>query len=472
MAIKDYSEVKKLIEDNDVVFADLRFTDTKGKEQHISLPISCIDEKFFEQGKMFDGSSIAGWRGIDKSDMILMPDITTVMLDPFYADPTIIVRCDILEPQTLTGYDRDPRSVAKRAEDYLKSTGIGDKAFFGPEPEFFLFDDVRFKSDISGSFVAIDDIEAAWNSATEYEGGNKGYRPAVKGGYFPVPPVDSSQDIRSAMCKVMQEMGLVIEAHHHEVATAGQNEIATEFNSLTKKADEVQIYKYVVQNVANQYGKTATFMPKPIYGDNGSGMHCNISLFKDGKNAFYDENAEYQLSDTAKYAIGGLLKHVKSITAILNPTVNSYKRLVPGYEAPVYLAWSLANRSALLRVPAKRGVATRVELRSPDPACNPYLAFATILEACLDGIRNKIEPPAPVESNIYKLTSKERKRQKIDSLPGTLIEAVDLMNKSLVANAALGQHIMNEFVVAKEKEWDDYRTCVTQWEINKYLARY
>ena len=213
MAIKDYSEVKKLIEDNDVVFADLRFTDTKGKEQHISLPISCIDEKFFEQGKMFDGSSIAGWRGIDKSDMILMPDITTVMLDPFYADPTIIVRCDILEPQTLTGYDRDPRSVAKRAEDYLKSTGIGDKAFFGPEPEFFLFDDVRFKSDISGSFVAIDDIEAAWNSATEYEGGNKGYRPAVKGGYFPVPPVDSSQDIRSAMCKVMQEMGLVIEAH-------------------------------------------------------------------------------------------------------------------------------------------------------------------------------------------------------------------------------------------------------------------
>ena len=322
---------------------------------------------------------------------------------------------------------------------------LGFTMNMGPEAEFFLF--------------AKDDD------------GNVTTKTMDKAGYYDIGPEDLGEDVRSDIVNTLHEMNFDIEASHHEVAD-GQHEVDFKYADILTTADNVATFKVVVKAIAALHGLHATFMPKPIFGINGSGMHCNISMFKDGKNAFYDENAEYQLSDTAKYAIGGLLKHIKSITAILNPTVNSYKRLVPGYEAPVYLAWSLANRSALLRVPAKRGIATRVELRSPDPACNPYLAFATILEACLDGVRNKIEPPAPVDSNIYKLTSKERKRQKIDSLPGTLIEAVELLDKSLVANAALGQHIMNEFVTAKEKEWDDYRISVTQWEIEKYLARY
>lgn len=471
MAIKDYSEVKKLIEDNDVVFADLRFTDTKGKEQHISLPISCIDEKFFEQGKMFDGSSIAGWRGIDKSDMILMPDITTVMLDPFYADPTIIVRCDILEPQTLTGYDRDPRSVAKRAEDYLKSTGIGDKAFFGPEPEFFLFDDVRFKSDISGSFVAIDDIEAAWNSATEYEGGNKGYRPAVKGGYFPVPPVDSSQDIRSAMCKVMQEMGLVIEAHHHEVATAGQNEIATEFNSLTKKADEVQIYKYVVQNVANQYGKTATFMPKPIYGDNGSGMHCHQSIGKDGKNIFAG-NLYGGLSQEALWYIGGIIKHAKSLNAFTNPSTNSYKRLVPGFEAPLMLAYSAANRSASIRIPyAINPKTAHIEVRFPDCMANPYLAFAAMLMAGLDGILNKLDPGEAMDKNLYDLPPEEA--ADIPQVCGSLDEALKALQADhdyLTAGGVFSEDMINAYIELKAAEDTRVRSTPHPAEFELYYS--
>ena len=282
-------DVMNLIKENDAKFVDLRFTDTMGKEQHISIPASCIDEDFFTDGKMFDGSSISGWKGINESDMILMPDPETAKLDPFYADPTIMIRCDIIEPSTMQGYDRDPRSIAKRAEAYLKSTGIADYALFGPEPEFFVFDDVRFGCQMKGSMVEIDDPEAAWNSTTEYEDGNKGHRPAVKGGYFPVPPVDSSQDLRSAMCLVLEEMGLEIEAHHHEVATCGQNEIATKFNTLTKKADEVILEKYVLWNVADQYGKTVTFMPKPIAGDNGSGMHVHQSLGKDGKNLFSGE---------------------------------------------------------------------------------------------------------------------------------------------------------------------------------------
>lgn len=320
--------VLSLIQENEVKFVDLRFTDTKGKEQHISIPAHQIDADFFEEGKMFDGSSVAGWKGINESDMVMMPDASSAVLDPFTEDATLNIRCDILEPATMQGYDRDPRSIAKRAEDFMRSTGIADTVLIGPEPEFFLFDDVKFATDMSGSFFKIDDVEAAWNTGSDYEEGNKGHRPGVKGGYFPVAPVDSSQDIRSAMCLVMEEMGLVVEAHHHEVATAGQNEIATRFNTLTTKADEIQIYKYVVHNVAHAFGKTATFMPKPLVGDNGSGMHVHQSLAKDGVNLFAGDKYG-GLSETALYYIGGIIKHARAINAFANPSTNSYKRLVP-----------------------------------------------------------------------------------------------------------------------------------------------
>lgn len=316
--------VLSLIQENEVKFVDLRFTDTKGKEQHISIPAHQIDADFFEDGKMFDGSSVAGWKGINESDMVMMPDPSSAVLDPFTEDATLNIRCDILEPATMQGYDRDPRSIAKRAEEYMRSTGIADTVLVGPEPEFFLFDDVKFATNMSGSFFKIDDVEAAWNTGTEYEDGNKGHRPGVKGGYFPVAPVDSSQDIRSAMCLIMEEMGLVVEAHHHEVATAGQNEIATRFNTLTTKADEIQIYKYVVHNVAHAFGKTATFMPKPLVGDNGSGMHVHQSLAKDGVNLFAGDKYG-GLSETALYYIGGIIKHARALNAITNhpPTPTS-----------------------------------------------------------------------------------------------------------------------------------------------------
>ncbi len=403
----NYEDVKKLITSAEVSFADLRFTDTRGKEHHITLPINAIDEGFFEGGKMFDGSSISGWKGIDKSDMVLKPDIDTVVLDPFYQEPTILIRCDILDPETMTGYERDPRSVAKRAEDYMRSTGIGDEAFFGPEPEFFLFDDVRFKSDMQGSMVCIDDVEAAWNTDAEYEGGNKGHRPMVKGGYFPVPPVDSSQDIRSTMCKIMSKMGLTIEAHHHEVATSGQNEIATRFASLTQKADEVILYKYIVHNVAHLHNKTATFMPKPIAGDNGSGMHCHQSISKNGTNIFAG-NLYGGLSQEALWYIGGIIKHAKALNAFTNPSTNSYKRLVPGFEAPLMLAYSASNRSASIRIPySLNPKAAHIEVRFPDCTANPYLAFSAMLLAGLDGIKNHIEPGDPMDKNLYDLPPEE-----------------------------------------------------------------
>lgn len=395
------------MQQHQVKFLDLRFVDTRGKEQHISLPAESMNEDFVKEGKLFDGSSIAGWRGIDKSDMLLMPDLDTVFIDPFYPTPTVVIRCDILDPVSFTGYDRDPRSIAKRAETYLKATGIGDAALFGPEPEFFVFDDVRFKTSMSGSMVAIDDIEAAWNSDKQYEGGNKGHRPAVKGGYFPVPPVDSSQELRSQMCLYMQQLGLVIEAHHHEVATAGQNEIATRFNSLRKKADEVLLYKYVVQNVAHKFGKTATFMPKPMAGDNGSGMHCHQSISKAGCNIFAG-NLYGGLSQEALWYIGGIIKHAKSLNAFTNPSTNSYKRLVPGFEAPVMLAYSASNRSASIRIPAAiNPKAVHIEVRFPDCSANPYLAFSAMLMAGLDGILNKIDPGEAMDKNLYDLPPEE-----------------------------------------------------------------
>ena len=418
--------VLSMIEEHKVRYIDLRFTDTRGKEQHITIPAHQVNDDFFEEGKMFDGSSIGGWKGINESDMVLMPDATTAMLDPFFQDPTLIIRCDVLEPGTMKGYDRDPRSISKRAEDYLKSSGIADTVLFGPEPEFFLFDDIRFKNDISGASYAINDIEAAWNTNTKYEDGNKGHRPMVKGGYFPLPPVDSSQDIRSTMCNIMEEMGLVVEAHHHEVATAGQNEVATRFNTMTKKADETQIYKYVVQNVAHVFGKTATFMPKPLVGDNGSGMHCHMSLSKNGVNLFAGDKYG-GLSEMALYYIGGIIKHARALNAFTNPTTNSYKRLVPGFEAPVMLAYSARNRSASIRIPVVASMkARRIEVRFPDPLANPYLAFAAQLMAGLDGIMNKIHPGDAMDKNLYDLPPEEAKE--IPTVAGSLEEALNALN--------------------------------------------
>lgn len=465
------ADVLKLIEENGVKFADLRFTDTKGKEQHVSIPAKLVTEDFFSEGKMFDGSSMAGWKGVDKSDMILMPDPDSVHLDPFYADPTIIVRCDVLEADTMTGYDRDPRSVAKRAEEYLRSTGIGDEAYFGPEPEFFLFDDVKFSNEMGGCMYKVDDYEAAWNSATDYEGGNLGHRTMVKGGYFPVPPVDPSQDIRSAMCLIMEEFGLEVEAHHHEVATCGQNEIATRFNTLTKKADEVQVYKYIVQNVANQYGKSATFMPKPIFGDNGSGMHCHQSIGRNGENIFAG-NMYGGLSQEALWYIGGIIKHAKALNAFTNPSTNSYKRLVPHFEAPVMLAYSASNRSASIRIPVAQNPKTaHIEVRFPDCMANPYLAFAAMLMAGLDGILNHIEPGDPMDKNLYDLPPEEA--DAIPSVCGTLAEALDALEQDhefLTEGGVFTEDMIKSYIEVKRAEVSRLQTAPHPIEFEMYYS--
>lgn len=465
------ADVLQLIKDTEAKFVDLRFTDTRGKEHHISIPSSCIDEDFFTEGKMFDGSSIAGWKGINESDMVLMPDPDTAKLDPFYSDPTVIIRCDILEPTTMQGYDRDPRSIAKRAEAYLKSTGIADYALFGPEPEFFIFEDVRFGCQMKGSMVEIDDPEAAWNSTSEYDEGNKGHRPAVKGGYFPVPPVDSSQDIRSAMCLVLEDMGLKIEAHHHEVATCGQNEIATKFNTLTKKADEVILEKYVVWNVADQYNKTVTFMPKPICGDNGSGMHVHQSLGKDGKNIFSGE-LYGGLSQIALWYIGGIKKHAKALNAFTNPSTNSYKRLVPGYEAPVMLAYSARNRSASIRIPAVASQkAVRIEVRFPDCMANPYLAFSAMLMAGLDGIINKIDPGEAMDKNLYDLPAEEEAM--IPQVCSSLEEALAALKADhdfLTAGNVFSEDYIQAYCDLKQQEVDKVRMTPHPAEFELYYS--
>ena len=399
----------ELIQENDVKWVDVRFTDPRGKEQHTTYPAQVVDEEWFANGCMFDGSSVAGWKGINESDMILMPDDDTAVIDPFAEDSTLLVRCDVIEPSTMQLYERDPRSTAKRAEAYLAETGIGDTAFFGPEAEFFVFDDVRFKVEMNGASYAISAEEAAWESNTEFEGGNLGHRPRVKGGYFPVPPVDSSFDLRNAMCSAMEQMGLVIDVHHHEVATACQNEIGTKFNTLVKKADELQLFKYCVHNTAHAYGKTATFMPKPLVGDNGSGMHVHQSIAKGGENLFYGDKYA-GLSETALYYIGGIIKHAKALNAFTNGTTNSYKRLVPGFEAPVLLAYSARNRSASIRVPYIQGgnpKAYRIEVRFPDSSGNPYYTFASMLMAGLDGIQNKIHPGDAMDKDLYDLPPEE-----------------------------------------------------------------
>jgi glutamine synthetase len=411
------SNVMKMLKENEVKFVDLRFTDTRGKEQHVSMPASVIDEDFFTEGKMFDGSSIAGWKGIQESDMVLMPEADTAVMDPFADENTVVIRCDILEPSTMQGYERDPRSLAKRAEAYLKSTGIADTAFFGPEPEFFIFDDVRWGADISGAFYKVDSDEAQWNSERVFEDGNMGHRPTVKGGYFPVPPVDSVNDLRAAMCLAMEEMGVAVEVHHHEVATGGQCEIGTKFAPLVKRADMNQIMKYCIWNVAHAYGKTVTFMPKPLVGDNGNGMHVHQSLAKDGQNVFMGDKYG-GLSETALYYIGGIIKHARALNAITNASTNSYKRLVPGFEAPTLLAYSARNRSASIRIPhVQNPKARRIEVRFPDATGNPYLAFSAMMMAGLDGIMNKIDPGDPIDKDLYDLEPEQA--DQVKSTPGS-----------------------------------------------------
>jgi glutamine synthetase len=420
---------------------------------------------------MFDGSSIAGWKGINDSDMILMPDASTAILDPFFEETTLNITCDVIEPSTMQGYDRDPRSIAKRAEEYLKSTGIADTVLFGPEPEFFMFDDIRFETTMSGSFFKINSTEAAWNSGTSYEDGNKGHRPGVKGGYFPLPPVDSGHDIRSAMCMVLEEMGQTVEAHHHEVATAGQNEIATKFNSLTKKADEVQQLKYVIHNVAHLYGKTVTFMPKPLVGDNGSGMHCHQSLAKDGVNLFAGDKYA-GLSETALYYIGGIIKHAKAINAFTNPSTNSYKRLVPHFEAPVMLAYSARNRSASIRIPlVPSAKARRIECRFPDPAANPYLAFVAQLMAGLDGIQNKIHPGDAMDKDLYDLPAEEAAN--IPQVATSLEEALNELDKHravFTKGGVMSDAMIDAYIDIKRAEARKVAVAVHPLEFELYYS--
>ncbi len=463
--------VLKLIKENEVKFVDLRFTDTKGKEQHVTVPVSQISESTFEDGKMFDGSSITGWKGINDSDMILLPDPTTAVLDPFFEETTLNITCDVIEPSTMQGYDRDPRSIAKRAEDYLKSTGIADTVLFGPEPEFFMFDDIRFETNMSGSFFKINSTEAAWNSGTAYEEGNKGHRPGVKGGYFPLPPVDSGHDIRSAMCMVLEEMGQVVEAHHHEVATAGQNEIATRFNTLTKKADEIQQLKYVIHNVAHLYGKTVTFMPKPLVGDNGSGMHCHQSLAKDGVNLFAGDKYA-GLSELALYYIGGIIKHAKALNAFTNPSTNSYKRLVPHFEAPVMLAYSARNRSASIRIPlVPSAKARRIECRFPDPAANPYLAFAAQLMAGIDGIQNKIHPGDAMDKDLYDLPAEEAAN--IPQVATSLDEALNELDKNraiFTKGGVMSDDMIDAYITIKRAEARKVSMAVHPLEFELYYS--
>ncbi len=465
------NKVLKMIKDNDVKFVDLRFTDPRGKEQHVTVPAHVVDEDMFSEGKMFDGSSIAGWKGIDESDMILMPDQDSAVMDPFFDETTLILRCDILEPSTMQGYERDPRSVARRAEEYLKSTGIGDIAYFGPENEFFVLDDVRWGSDLSGSFVKIDSEEASWNSEKVFEDGNIGHRPTVKGGYFPVPPVDSLQDIRSAMCLALEDMGIKTEVHHHEVATAGQCEIGVAFNSLVRKADEVQMLKYVVQNVAHAYGKTATFMPKPIVGDNGNGMHVHQSIAKGGDNLFSGD-LYGGLSETALYYIGGIIKHARALNAFTNASTNSYKRLVPGFEAPVMLAYSARNRSASVRIPfVANPKARRIEVRFPDSTANPYLAFAAMLMAGLDGIQNKIHPGDAMDKDLYDLPPEEAKD--IPTVCHSLdqaLEALDSDRAFLTAGGVFTDDMLDGYIALKMEEVTRLRMTTHPVEFDMYYS--
>ena len=445
-------KVLELMKAEDVEYVDIRFTDPRGRLQHVTVMADLVDEDFLEEGFMFDGSSIAGWKSIDQSDMKLMPDTETAYIDPFYAEKTLCIHCNVVEPDTGEPYSRDPRSTAVKAEAYLKSTGIGDSAYFGPEAEFFIFDDVRFSVKMNKVSFEVDAIDGAWNTDTEYESGNMGHRPGVKGGYFPVNPTDAAQDLRSEMLSTMKRMGMKVDKHHHEVAS-NQHELGLIFGTLTTQADAIQKYKYVIHNVAHAYGRTATFMPKPMKGDNGTGMHVNMSIWKGGKPLFAgDKYAD--LSQEALYFIGGILTHAKALNAITNPATNSYKRLIPGFEAPVLLAYSARNRSGAVRIPwTESPKAKRVEARFPDPSANPYLAFAALLMAGLDGIKNKIDPGPASDKDLYDLPPEEL--AEIPTVCGSLREALESLDKDmdfLLAGGVFSREQLEAYMALKWEE--------------------
>lgn len=463
--------VHKLIEKHSIQFVDLRFTDLRGKEHHVTIPANKADENFFKHGKVFDGSSIVGWSIINKSDLVLIPDESTAVVDPFCEVATLNIRCDIFDPVTKKPYIRDPRGVARRAEEYLKSTGLADVCYFGQEVEFFIFDDVRWNIDMNGCSYRVDSREASWNTGTVYEEGNMGHRPRVKGGYFPVPPVDSSHDLRTAMCISLQEMGLIPEVHHHEVATANQNEITTRYSSLLVKADEMLIFKYVLHNIAHAYGKTVTFMPKPLVGDNGSGLHCHQSLAKGNKNLFAGDGYA-GLSELALYYTGGIIKHSRALCAFTNPATNSYKRLVPGFEAPVTMVYSESNRSAAIRIPhvfSEKEV--RIEVRFPDALCNSYLAFAAMLMAGLDGIKNKIHPGEPVDENLYDLDPAKAKT--LPSLCSSLEQALDCLEANhdfLLEGGVFSKDLIKSYIEVKREEVDRLNRTTNPVELDMYYS--
>lgn len=445
--------IKKLLEEHNAEFVDLRFCDLRGKEHHVTIPKTKVDESLFKHGKVFDGSSIAGWCMINKSDLVLKPDTSTAVLDPFCEVATINIRCDIFDPVTQQAYSRDPRAVAKRAEIYLKESGIAETCYFGQEVEFFIFDDVRWDISMNGCFYKIDSAEADWNTGTIMQEGNLGHRPRIKGGYFPVPPVDSSHDLRSTMCQTLMEMGLMPEVHHHEVATGNQNEITTRYNTLLMKADEMLVFKYVLHNVAHSFGKTVTFMPKPLVGDNGSGLHCHQSLASGGKNLFAG-NDYAGLSPMALYYIGGIIKHARALNAFTNPATNSYKRLVPGFEAPVTMVYSESNRSAGIRIPfVFSDKEKRIEARFPDALANPYLAFSAMLMAGLDGIKNKIHPGDAVDEDLYHLSPEKVKN--LPSLCSSLEQALDALEAEhdfLLAGNVFSEDLIKAYINVKREE--------------------
>ncbi len=469
MSVED---VLKIVKEKEVKFIDYRFTNTNGKEQHVTVTANEDGIKTdFAEGKMFDGSSIAGWKDINESDMILMPDASTAVMDPFYDEPTLIVTCDIIEPTDGKPYEKDPRSIAKKAEAYLKDSGIADSAFFGPENEFFVFDDVKFEDKLGSSFFKVDSTEACYNSGKDYEEGNMGHRPLVKGGYFPVPPVDALQDCRSAMVTTCQEMGVACEVHHHEVATGGQCEIGTVFNTLVSKADEVQKYKYTVMNVAHAYGKTATFMPKPLVGDNGTGMHVHMSLSKDGKNIFAGDKYG-NMSDDALHYIGGIIKHARALNAFTNASTNSYKRLIPGFEAPVILTYSARNRSAAIRIPyVMSDKARRIEVRFPDSTANPYLAFSALMMAGLDGIQNKINPGEAMDQDLFELTTEEEKMLPTVA-PGldVALDALDKDREFLKAGGVFTDKMIDSYIGLKYEEVQRLRQSTHPCEFEMYYS--